>query len=538
MFEQYPKRTARRIAVSLSIGLGALSAPAAAAPGVSAVPTGSGTQVSEGGAIDYYTLALTERPQGEVTVTFVLDGQVLVFPRMVTFQPEDYDLNRAVTVTVSAVDDETPEGNGDSEITHNLSSSDPRDFGGDVVIGAAAITASVIDDDLAAVIVSETDGVMQVTEGQAAESYTLTLGARPVSDVTVTVQAATPDGERPGPAGSAQLSVNPGSVTFTPANWATAQTITVAAIDDDKVEYLPQTERLVHVVNSADTAYNALSTQDAPKIDVTVLDDDQPGVVPSTSSIRVIEGATGGYTLAVTTQPETSVSVTLVPADPDQVTVTPPRITFTPLNYTTPQIITVSAVNDPVGEGPHRTAISHFVSTTDPQYLGVTVPPVEVRLTDDDVPGVLVSESDGSSQVSESGGRDQYTLVLATRPTDEVAVDVRPGSQLTASPRRVIFTPENYDQAQAVTLAAVDDAVGQGPRLETVTHEVTSSDPGYHRIPVDAVVASIADDDEPEARVDGLASGGGGSLSWPMLAGLLGVAGFLTWLRPRWKRWG
>lgn len=95
-------------------------------------------------------------------------------------------------------------------------------------------------------------------EGGATGSYTVVLAAAPSSNVSVTVNP------------NAQVSVSASTLTFTPANWSTAQTVTVTAVDDAAVEGA-HTGTIAHGVGSADPAYNGLSV---PSVTVNVTDND------------------------------------------------------------------------------------------------------------------------------------------------------------------------------------------------------------------------------------------------------------------------
>ena len=479
----------RFTAVSLSLGLAATSYSTYAA-NLTATVTGGGTQVSESGAVDHYTLVLTAKPTAEVTIGFVLDGQLLVYPRAVKFQPESYNLPQ--TITVSAVNDETPERAHKGMISHTLSSMD-RDFSG---VDQAPVEADIADDDLASMSVTQSGDSSQVAEGGAQDSYTLALSARPVADVTVSVRTVTPDGERPGPAGSAQMTVTPTSITFTPSDWH-ARTITLTAVDDAKVDG-EQRETLEHVVSSTDSAYSQISIDQVGKVEVSIGDNDSPGILLSETAgaTRLVEGgATDSYTLVLASEPATSVAVTLLAGDPDQITVNPPRVSFNPTNYSTPQTITVSAVDDVFGEGRHAVSIAHSVSSSDLAYQGVTLRPVLTSITDNDIPAELVSETGDSSRVTEGGAKDSYTMVLTTRPSENVAIDIHTGSQVSASPARVTFGPDNYTTPQTITLAGVNDLVVEDTRLDTMTHSVSSADFGYDGVAVDAVIATVTDND-------------------------------------------
>ncbi|MBK1708476.1 FG-GAP-like repeat-containing protein, partial [Marichromatium gracile] len=111
-----------------------------------------------------------------------------------------------------------------------------------------------------------------------------------------------------------------------------------------------------------------------------------PGVTLSQSSVEVTEGgATATYTLVLDTQPSADVTVTLDTTN-DQVGVDQTTLTFTPEDWDTPQQVTVTAVDDSVGEGPHRGVISHTVTSTDSGYDGAAIDNVQIAVTDDDLP--------------------------------------------------------------------------------------------------------------------------------------------------------
>jgi glucose/arabinose dehydrogenase len=69
-----------------------------------------------------------------------------------------------------------------------------------------------------------------------------------------------------------------------------------------------------------------------------------------------------------------------------QTATTPTSLTFTPQNWDTPQTVTVTAVDDTAVEGPHTGTITHTVTSTDTRYSGLTVAPLTVNITDNDVP--------------------------------------------------------------------------------------------------------------------------------------------------------
>ncbi len=117
-------------------------------------------------------------------------------------------------------------------------------------------------------------------------------------------------------------------------------------------------------------------------------------------------------------------------------------------------------------------------------------------------PGVWITASGGSSQVTEGGGGDTYTLALRGAPAADVEIQLDAGSQLLATPATLTFTPANWSVPQGVTLAAVDDAAFEGPHTGQVHHAVVSIDPAYDGLPVADLAVSIVDNDVARPQVN------------------------------------
>ena len=49
------------------------------------------------------------------------------------------------------------------------------------------------------------------------------------------------------------------TLTFTPGNWQSSQTVTVAAVDDDLAETEPHTASLAHTVASGDAGFDGMA---------------------------------------------------------------------------------------------------------------------------------------------------------------------------------------------------------------------------------------------------------------------------------------
>lgn len=134
----------------------------------------------------------------------------------------------------------------------------------DVLRSAGVLTAGVTGTGVTAatnhagVTVSESGGSTEVTEGGGTDSYTVVLDGRPSADVTIAVAA---DG---------QVTAETDALTFTPGNWDTPRTVTVAAADDATVE-APHQGTVTHTVTSGDQAYDGIDVAD---VTVSVTDND------------------------------------------------------------------------------------------------------------------------------------------------------------------------------------------------------------------------------------------------------------------------
>jgi hypothetical protein len=89
--------------------------------------------------------------------------------------------------------------------------------------------------------VMQSDGSTQVIEGAATDTYTVVLSAPPISGETVTIAPTF---------NSAQITVTPGTLTFTEADWNTPKTFTVAGVVDGITEGT-HSETITHTAASS-----------------------------------------------------------------------------------------------------------------------------------------------------------------------------------------------------------------------------------------------------------------------------------------------
>ncbi len=106
--------------------------------------------------------------------------------------------------------------------------------------------------------------------------------------------------------------------------------------------------------------------------------------------------------------------------------------------------------------------------------------------------GLTLSET--NLVTTEAGGTATFTVRLATQPSANVVVALASGdtSEGTVSPASLTFTPENWDTAQMIVVAGVDDSFNDGDIHYALTCTVSSSDPLYGVVtPVMITVTNI-----------------------------------------------
>ncbi|OCR02748.1 hypothetical protein BCD67_17930 [Oscillatoriales cyanobacterium USR001] len=167
--------------------------------------------------------------------------------------------------------------------------------------------------------------------------------------------------------------------------------------------------------------------------------------------------------------------------------------TITILNGQTTGTATFTVVDDASVEGA-ETATLTLSNPSAGMTLGTTTTQ-NVTIADNDSPGVTITESAGSTNVTEGGATDTYTVVLNTQPTANVTIAINSGTQTSTNTNSLTFTTANWNTAQTVTVTAVDDVTAEGNHTQAISHTATSSDSNYNGITINSVTANITDND-------------------------------------------
>ena len=423
------------------------------------------------GDSDSYAVVLDTQPTEPVTfeVAVPTGVDIAVVPPMVTFTAANW--NAPQTLTVTALQDADAVADEPVRLAHGVRGGDYEG------LSVPIVTVTITEDDVPGVTLSETE--LTVGEGDSG-TYAVVLDTQPTEPVTVAVGVPT----------RADLTATPPTLTFSQANWNAPQTLTISAAQDaDAVADEPAT--LTHAIRGGD--YDGLSV---PTVKVMITEDDVTGVTVSATKMTVPEGGEDQYTVVLDTQPTADVTVAVeVPADTD-LTATPLTVTFTQANWNAPQTLTISALQDADAVADEPATLTHAIRGGD--YDGLAAAGVEVTITEDDVPGVTLSETALTLTEGDSG---TYAVVLDTQPTEPVtvAVEVPTGADLTATPPTLTFSQANWNTPQTVTVTALQDADAAADEPATLTHAISGGD--YEGLSVPTVAVTITEDDTPTLSI-------------------------------------
>ena len=423
----------------------------------------AGTLTLAEGVSGSYTARLATAPTGDVTVSISSGdtGAVTVSPAQLSFSTTDYAT--AQTVTVTAVDD----GDADNEsvtLTHSPSGADYDS------VADRTVTVTVDDDDTPGVTLSVS--TLELVEEESG-TYTVRLATEPSSAVTVSIS----NGD------TGAVTVSPVQLSFSTTDYATAQTVTVTAVDDGDVN----NESVLLTHSASGGGYDSVP---ARTVTVTVDDRDIPGVTLSVSTLTIPEGVSGSYTVRLETTPTGDVTVSITSGDTGAVTVSPAQLSFSTTDYATAQTVTVTALDDRDGNNESVT-LTHSPSGGD--YDSVPARTVTVTVDDDETPGITLSVSTLALTEGESG---TYTVRLDTQPSSAVTVSItsRDTGAVTVSPAQLSFSTTDYATAQTVTVTALDDADGNNESV-TLTHSPSGGD--YDSVPARRMTITVDDDETP-----------------------------------------
>jgi hypothetical protein len=212
-------------------------------------------------------------------------------------------------------------------------------------------------------------GNLLTTEAGGSSAFTVVLDTNPTDNVTVNLSGVSTDSGLV----AREYSLSAPTLTFTTANWNTAQTVTVTGGDDDyddgdrtytlvatasKTGGYAGTERAITTVKNADDDTNGVTIA-------------QTGTNDGSGNLLTTEaGGSSTYTVVLDAEPTADVTVSTTGNDATEGSLSGTTLsgtntlTFTDANWNTPQTVKITGVDDSIVDGDIVTTLTSRTSNT------------------------------------------------------------------------------------------------------------------------------------------------------------------------------
>ena len=174
--------------------------------------------VSEAGTTDSFTVVLTTRPNNLVNLS--IDNpdtsEIAISPSNLTFTMNNWNVPQ--TVIITGVNDPYDDDHQTTILTISVLDNYSDHYFKDVP--DQTVTVTTIDNDAAGFTLSKTTAA--VSEIGSTDIVYINLTVQPFTNVVLSIISAD----------TSEVTVNPSSLTFTTANWATPQPVTLTGVND------------------------------------------------------------------------------------------------------------------------------------------------------------------------------------------------------------------------------------------------------------------------------------------------------------------
>ena len=213
---------------------------------------------------------------------------------------------------------------------------------------------------------------------------------------------------------------------------------------------------------------------------------DRLAIVQTGGNTSVSEnGGTDTYTVALTQKPSSNVTVKVTSAKPAAATVktagaagTTATLAFTPSNWSAPQTVTVTGVDDSVAQnsGKRTAVINHTANSSDRNYEGATKQ-LTATVTDDDAAKAVINLTTDVTSVNEDVASAQTVTVTATLANSltfdaATTVNVSVPNSSQADPVQFAASPNAF----AITIPAGQSSATNTFDLTPTDNNASSSD--------------------------------------------------------------
>ena len=346
---------------------------------------------------------------------------------------------------------------------------------------------------------TSTNTLAVLNEGSDTSTFSIVLEDQPTGNVVYDLTSTD----------SAQMTVFPASMTFTPSNWNIAQTGTITTVDDaiaDGDHY--ETFRIELDAANSDDCYAVTPVNYV----INILDDEIAGFNLGTVSGSLAEGnpQTATVSVVLSAAPLSNVIIDVQSLDTTEVVVGTASLTFTPSNWNVAQTVTLSSVDELLVDGTQIVTITASVNaSSDPAFTGLASQTTTMPHADNDAPGFTLSALTGTLTEA-STQTASFTIVLDARPTNDVIINLslNPTDEISTSVGSVTFSNANWNATQTIVLSSLDDFIIDGTINSTITFTIDpSSDTLFTSVASQALVAANLDNEIPGFTISSLYGG-------------------------------
>ena len=215
------------------------------------------------------------------------------------------------------------------------------------------------------------------------------------------------------------------------------------------------------------------NTQNTPQVSFNISQSNENSQVSE-------DGSQDNFIVFLNRQPQIKAVFTITSSDPEEVRVLNPEITFTPDNVNLAQFVYLEGVDDDIQDGNQTSTITIEVDPTrsDPMFATLAAKSFScVTLDNDNIPRIVVLETNGFTQVDESESEDTVFVSLGTAPTSEVNINIGIDdiTEVSVTPSSLTFTPENWFIPQAIMVNGLDDELVDGSQKTNLTFSAAAS---------------------------------------------------------------
>jgi hypothetical protein len=461
---------------------------------------------NEFGRAASFTIRLSMEPDDNVTIGPITsqneaEGKV-ISDQYIVFSPANF--NQPRTITIAGVDDGLADGNQGYEISLGRIQTNDYSYS---LLTPPNVRAINTDRATASIAASPTMGLFTNESGTTA-SFSVVLSTQPGADVTLSGFTTS----------SAECSIQTGSLTFTPQNWDTPQSVIVKGMDDTLIDGPANCLIGSQASTSADQVYVGKTI---PTVTIVNVDNDIAGFtfIPVTSAVTTESGGQASFKIVMNTNPYGTISINgITSADLTEGNVSPTNLSFDSSNWNVGHLLTVVGVDDYMQDGNINYSLVFPNSTaTDPldaPYANLPVgSPGSFTNQDNDIRGyqiipVAPTASLSPLTIREGSPAKSFQVRLTSQPCESPSTpeNCTPGSvtihftnnntdQYTISTDTLTFSTADWNTYQTITVQAVDDFIDDGDLNFTLRIEPISSTTDYNEMDPNDIALVVENND-------------------------------------------